>query len=470
MDRVDLCIIGAGPAGMTAAVTAAEHGLSVVLLDERASPGGQIYRGIDDGPLRSDGRLGADYAAGMTILQRFKAAAVDSKFGVNIWRVDMAEGGGALSFFKDGRSNRLHFSNLLLATGAMERPVPFEGWTLPGVMTVGAAQLLLKSSGIVPAGRVVLAGNGPLLLLFASQLISMGVTITAILDTAPKVGTAAVALQTWRALIGNRGKLAKGVQMMRQIRAAGIAWHRDVSQLAASGDDWLKAVSFTVGGRATTLDADMLLVHEGVLPNTQLSRALGCIHVWDEGQQCFRPDLDAYGESSVAGVFVVGDGASIDGALAAPATAEIAVCRMLDQMGRSDSRTTAIAARARAVFRREHRFRGFLEALYPPRIAAASCSDDTIVCRCEEVTAAQVRAAVRDGAIGPAQAKVFTRCGMGACQGRMCGPIVSQLIARETGAPATDVGAYNIRFPLKPLTLSDMASDVATNGGDEHAA
>lgn len=470
MNRVDLCIIGAGPAGMTAAATAAEHGLRVALLDERPSPGGQVYRGIADGPWRRDGRLGADYAAGTTILERFKGAAVQTEFGANIWRVDIDEAGGALSFSKGGTSQRLQFGKLLLATGAMERPVPFEGWTLPGVMTIGAAQLMLKSSGIVPAGRVVLAGNGPLLLLFASQLIGMGVTIAAILDTAPKVGTAFIALQHWLALLANRGKLAKGLRMMREVRAAGIAWHRDVSQLAASGKDRLKAVSFAAGGQTMALDADTLLVHEGVLPNTQLSRALQCAHVWDEGQQSFRPDLDGYGESSVAGVFIVGDGASIDGALAAPASAEIAVCRILDQMGRSDARTIETAARARTVFRREHSFRGFLEALYPPRIAAASCSDDTIVCRCEEVTAAELKAAVRDGAIGPAQAKVFTRCGMGACQGRTCGPVVSQVIAREAGLPIADIGTHNIRFPLKPVTLADMASAAETNGSNEHAA
>ena len=218
MISVDVCIIGGGPAGMTAAAIAANRGLTVALLDERPSAGGQIYRGLEDGPFRNDLSLGPDYNLGLRIFERFKAAQKQAFFGVNIWRVDMFGDEGFVSFSKEGTSQRLKFVKLILATGAMERPMAFEGWTLPGVMTVGGAQLLLKSSGIAPGGRIVLAGNGPLLLLFASQLIGMGVRIAAILDTTPKVNKTAIALRHLRSIISNRAKIAKGLRMIWERR------------------------------------------------------------------------------------------------------------------------------------------------------------------------------------------------------------------------------------------------------------
>ncbi len=471
MNSVDVCIIGGGPAGMIAAATAASHGLTVALLDERPSAGGQVYRGLEDGPFKNDLSLGSDYNAGLRILELFKAAQKEVLFGVNIWRIDMFGNEGFVSFSKCGTSQRLKFAKLILATGAMERPVAFEGWTLPGVMTVGGAQLLLKSSGIAPAGRIVLGGNGPLLSLFASQLTGLGVRIAAILDTAPKVNRAAIALRHLPSLIINREKLAKGMRMIWDIRAADIPIYRDVSHLIATGSSKLTGIAFEFAGKSRVIDADVLLVHEGILPNTQLSRALNCQHVWDDSQHCLRPVLDGFGESSIRNLFIVGDAASIDGAFAAPASAEIAVCRILEQMGRADARVGKASAKATATLLKERSFRGFLEALYPPRISTSSCSDGTIICRCEEVTAGSLRTAIADGAIGPAQAKVFTRCGMGACQGRVCGSIVSQLLANETGMKTSDIGSYNVRFPLKPITLAEMAVEIDSDfGDDKHAA
>ncbi|MGV0878988.1 NAD(P)/FAD-dependent oxidoreductase [Martelella sp. FLE1502] len=466
----DLCIIGGGPAGMAAASMAARHGLSVTLIDERPSAGGQIYRGLEDGPLK--GGLGPDYAAGSSLIDRFRKADVDAHFGATLWRVDHGDNGGFASFISGGVSRRVTYKNLILATGAMERPVAFEGWTLPGVMGVGAAQLLLKSSAIAPNGKIVLAGNGPLLLLFANQLLDLGVKISAILDTAPRKNPAAVAAQHLPALFANRAKLAKGLAMQRAIRAAGIKVYRDVSALRALGKERVEAVAFAANGNSHDLPVDTLLTHEGVIPNTQLSRALNCAHVWDAGQNCLRPDVDRFGETSLAGVFVVGDGATINGAIAAPASVEIAVGRILERAGMLDDAGRATITAAHPVMKRERAFRPFLDTLYPPRIAAAPLSDATLVCRCEAVSAGTMRQAVRDGAAGPAQAKAFTRAGMGPCQGRVCGSIVTGLIAQERHTSPADVGAYHVRFPLKPVTIGEMAKSRDKDNQDEahHAA
>ena len=370
----DLCIIGGGPASMAAASMAARHGLSVTLIDERPSAGGQIYRGLEDGPLKD--RLGPDYAAGASLIDGLRKADVDAHFAATLWRVDHGDNGGFASFISGGVSRRVAYKNLILATGAMERPVAFEGWTLPGVMGVGAAQLLLKSSAIAPNGKIMLAGNGPLLLLFANQLLDLGVKISAILDTAPKNNPAAVAVFHLPALFANRAKLAKGLAMQRAIRAAGIKTYRDVSALRALGKERVEAVTFTANGNSHDLPVDTLLTHEGVMPNTQLSRALDCAHIWDAGQNCLRPDVDRFGETSLAGVFVVGDGAAINGAIAAPASAEIAVGRILDQAGRLDDGGRVAITAAHAVMKCERAFRPFLDTLYPPRISHSRFSGD----------------------------------------------------------------------------------------------
>ena len=457
MNSVDICIIGGGPAGMAAASMAAEEGLRVALIDERPSAGGQTYRGLEDGPFREESNLGSDYSDGSVIIERFRAANIEALFGASLWRVDMTENGGFASYSRNGIAHRLAFRKLILATGAVERAVAFEGWMLPGVMSVGAAQLLLKSSAAVPSGKIVLAGNGPLLLLFATQLLSLGIEISAILDTAPKVSKIAVALKNLGGFISNRDKVKKGLRMQRDIRAAKIPIHRNVSQLRATGGNRVAAIMYEANGKQNVIDADTLLYHEGVLPNTQLSLAVGCKQIWDESQKCHKPETDQFGESSVAGVFIVGDGATINGAIAAPPSGEIAVGRILEQINRATDRSRGIVSRSNKTIRIEKAFRPFLDQLYPPRIAVAPVSDATIVCRCEEVSAGKLRAAIKDGAIGPSQAKVYTRCGMGPCQGRMCGLLVSQLIAHETGQSIAEIGSYNVRYPLKPVTLLEMA-------------
>lgn len=470
-ELVDVCILGSGPAGMAAAAMAAENGLSVALLDEKQSAGGQIFHAIETGPFKKGALFGADYAKGHSLAAALQIENVTRLLGVRVWRLDMTTNGGSAHYICSDRSSKLRFRHLVLATGAMERPVPFEGWTLPGVMNVGAAQLLLKASAAVPDGRIVLAGNGPLLLLFANQLLSQGVRILAILDTAPEQSPLVAASRHLASLFCNLGKVIKGLRMQARIRAAQIPVHRKVSDLRAVGEGCLQSISFRIDGQQEyQLQVDNLLIHEGIVPNTQVSRALGCSHVWDEGQQCLRPELDRYGESSIDDVFIVGDGAAIGGAIAAPASGQIAVGRILERRGVASAGSRAVVRKAETVLARERAFRPFLDELYPPRLATSHLSDETIACRCEAVPAGAVRAAIADGAIGPAQAKVFSRCGMGACQGRICGSITAGILADAMNRAVRAEDAPHVRFPLKPLSLAEMADRGSAFDEDNHHA
>jgi NADPH-dependent 2,4-dienoyl-CoA reductase/sulfur reductase-like enzyme len=202
-----------------------------------------------------------------------------------------------------------------------------------------------------------------------------------------------------------------------------------------------------------------LLLHEGVVPNVQITRALGAEHDWDARNRVFRPRLDAWGNTTLDAIMVAGDGGGIAGARAAELAGRLAALEAARALGRIDLATRDAAALPLQIeLDRERAIRPFLDALFAPRKEILVPADDTLVCRCEEVSAGQLREAVKLGCLGPNQLKSFTRCGMGPCQGRLCGLTVAEVIAAARGVPVPEVGYYRLRFPIKPLTLGELAA------------
>lgn len=448
-DRVDFAIVGAGPAGMAAATLAAELGLETVLIDEQNAPGGQIYRGIESAGHTAP--LGADYLAGKLLAADFRASGASYRPAATVWHINSD---GTLSLIAAGGTETIRARQILLATGAIERPAPIPGWTLPGVITAGAAQIMLKTGDLVPAGRAVLAGQGPLLWLIAAQLIRAGAPPAAMLLTAPHANYHAAARLLPRALWPARHMLRKGLGLIYEVRRAGIPIRREVTGLRAVGRGRLEAVAWDSG----EMPADLLLLHEGVIPNAQISLALGLEHRWDDVQLCWRPVVDEWGATNLQTVAIAGDGAGIAGAEAAALTGRLAALDAASFLDRLDpAERDRRAAPLRVGLRRELAIRPLLDRLYRPAPTILVPPDDVIACRCEEVTVAQIRRAARLGAQGPNQAKAFTRCGMGPCQGRLCGPTVSAVMADTLGKPIQDIGAYRPRAPYKPITLGALA-------------
>ncbi|HTZ34381.1 MAG TPA: NAD(P)/FAD-dependent oxidoreductase [Stellaceae bacterium] len=449
LEKIDVAIVGAGPAGMAAATLAAELGLDTALVDEQDAPGGQIYRGVERAGEKSP--LGADYLAGGRLVAGLRASGARYLPATAVWHIDPD---GTLSLVSAGASRTLRARRILIATGALERPVPIPGWTLPGVMTAGAAQILLKSGDLVPAGRTVLAGQGPLVWLLAAQLVRAGAPPAAILESTPAINYAAAARLLPGTLWPARRALRKGLALIREVRRAGVPVHRAVRGLRAVGRERLAGVAWQGG----ELPADLLLLHEGVIPNTQIGMALQLEHRWDAAQLCWRARVDEWGATAYSTIAIAGDGAGIVGAEAAALQGRLAALDAAAFLDRIDPVERDRRARSlRNALRRELAIRPFLDALYRPPPGALLPPDDVVVCRCEEVTAAQIRRAARLGAQGPNQAKAFTRCGMGACQGRICGPTVSAVMADALGKPIAEIGAYRPRAPYKPLTVGALA-------------
>ncbi len=447
----DLIVIGAGPAGMAAATMGATLGLKTILLDEQSQPGGQIYRNVSTVHSAVAKLLGPDYLHGTTLVEAMRVAGVDARHDALVWDISRSLG---VTAFANGTALQFQAPQIIAASGALERASPIPGWTLPGVMNAGAAQIALKASGSVPAGRTVLAGGGPLLYLVACQLLEAGAEIVGVVETSPG-SNRLNALRHLPKALGAPEYLLKGLKMMAQLRRAGIPWFRSASALSVLGEGQAQGLSFEVGGAQHTIAADLVLLHHGVIPNTQISRLMRVEHVWSDAQRAFNVVCDAYGQTSLPGFRIAGDGAAIGGALAAQnsgALAALGAALELGKLSRSDfDRFVIPYHRARD---RDLKVRPFLDALYCPPTAITEPVDDAIVCRCEEVTAGRIREMASLGCQGPNQTKFFSRCGMGPCQGRVCGGVVTQILAKELGKTPDEIGAYRIRAPLKPVPVA----------------
>ena len=430
----DLLIVGAGPAGLGAAIEATARGLSVMLLDENAAPGGRIWQALE-----ARGAKDADDVAALALIRRFRASPVDAHWGATVWAI---EAGGHVFWSNAQGAHSIAARNILLATGTMERPFPIPGWTLPGVMTVGAAQIALKTGRLVPDRGTWLAGQGPLLLLYAAQVLDAGGQIAGVVDLSD--GFAPLrALK--RFSLAALPELRRGLAWRRRLSQADVRWIA-ASDIRAEGQTAVRAVSFRTLQGWQTKDANLLLLHDGVIPSVQMSRAVGCVHIWSDTQRCWQPRIDRSGRTSVPGILIAGDGAGVGGAAAAVLSGRIAA---LSLVGGDASALHAERARCMAA-------RPLLDMLFASR--PRRLDDETMVCRCEEVTAGAVRLAAGSGCLGMNQLKAYTRCGMGPCQGRICAPVAIEVLAEARGVPLPAIEPLRTRFPTKPVSVGALNS------------
>ncbi len=453
----DTVVVGAGPAGMSAAIRMSELGLSVLVVDEQSTPGGQIWRAVEAmAPTRMGELLGKEYREGAALTARFRACGALYEPNTQVWEI---EPGWRVLTKQGSKVEAVRANQIVIATGAQERPAPFPGWELPGVLTVGAAQILLKTSRQVPSDPVWVVGSGPLPLLYMAQLLRAGGRIAGWLDTAPPSGWRRALPWMGSALMG-WAEIRKGMGWLLEIRRAGVQRFRGVTSLRATGEGRLQNLEFTqANGKSRRVDANLLLSHDGVVPSIHMTHAMGCAHQWSAEQACLAPVLNEWGQTSLEGVFVAGDGAGIGGAMAACVRGELAGLGAGLQAGRiSAAQSVDAAGPLRSQLEKLLRLRPMLDALYPPRAGIACPSDDTIVCRCEELTAGDIRKASTIGTPGLNQIKALTRAGMGPCQGRQCGYTVANIVAASQGRHVSELGFYRVRPPLKPMTMGELAS------------
>ena len=463
MSAGEILVIGAGPAGLAAAQTAAGYGARVVLIDDNRQPGGQYYRHPASEPLRAvrddlfdEAASGADLlaAAGNPGVAYFPGAVFYGFFD-----------DGIAAFVHEDRVNRITPGATVVATGATERPVPFPGWTLPGVMGAGAVQNLLKGQRTLPGRRILVTGNGPLTLLAAANLVRCGAEVVEVLEAAGNRPPMAMIPR----LLLEPGMLARGIGYRAILARHRVPFRSRHVIVEAKGSARVEAAMVapiaadgTVDhARARTLAVDTVVAGFGLVPASEITRSIGCEHVHDAAKGGWIPVRNDDLETSRPGVFAAGECAGAAGVEKALLEGELAGLAAAMRVG------AATGARADAHRRRLQRrlarlmaFRTAIEAIYqPPASLLSLMRDDTIVCRCEEVTLAEARRWVEAGVNEANSLKAITRMSMGRCQGRNCLPTLARLIAAVSGAGAADMPLPRPRPPLKPVSVGALAAE-----------
>lgn len=453
----DLIIVGAGPGGIAAALTAEKLGLTILVVDEQPEPGGQIYRSMERSRSENAHVLGKDYFAGKSLIEAFRASNVTYMASTTVLNITSDF---AVDLLCAGVTRRVQGRRMLLSIGAVERPVPMKNWTLPGVMGAAAADILFKSADMVPNQPVVIAGSGPLLLLAACHLVDNGVKIAAMVETATIKDYLKATPFLPKALL-RCGYLLKGMMMQLKLRRAGVPIYLGGRDLEVMGKEQAEGLRFTTClGKQKEILAQSVLLHEGVVPNIRLSEALNCEHQWYAPQRYWKPVLDIWGQSSVQGVSISGDASGIGGGPMAVLRGHLAAIDSAYKLNKiNEVERNCLGAEYKKKLAKEELIRPFLDHVFPPNPQTLNPSnDDVVICRCEEISAGQVRDAIAQGARHPAQIKGATRAGMGPCQGRMCAATITEMIAKNCSLDISEVKSLRVRTPLKPLTIAQYAS------------
>lgn len=446
--RAQPLVVGAGPAGIRAAQALVAAGLRPLVVDEAPACGGQIYRQRLVPDERSDTALYGSEAG--------KARALHGDFAALSGRIEYWPQAllwnlrdGVADIAVAGESRRVAYDGLILATGAIDGILPLPGWTLPGVFTLGGAQIALKAQGCAIGSRVVFVGTGPLLYLVAWQYMKAGVAVAAVLDAAPFSAKFAMlrGLKLFPAVV------ARGMRFVAELRLRGVAIHSGVDNVRFEGGDAVSGVAWTHGGRAHHLACDGVGYGLALRPETQAADLAGCAFRFDARDRAWLPQRDAAGRSSVRGVYLAGDGAGIAGADAAERAGERAALALREDRNLPWSPDRAAVLDAELA--RIDRFRDVLEAAFPyPAHWAAAIADDTLLCRCEEIRTGEAREAIDHFDIVEInRLKAVSRIGMGRCQGRVCAGAAAELLAAQAGRSLDSVGRLRAQAPLKPVPL-----------------
>lgn len=454
MAEHDLAVVGAGPAGLAAAVTAAEHGLRVLLVDAAARPGGQYWRHADD--RHTPGRRYDDLHRRLRAAQ--DAGRLDHVAGHQVWFVERDEG---LTLHLTPRREPVRAPALVLAPGGYDRQLPVPGWDLPGVLAAGGAQALLKGSRTPPGRRAVVAGTGPFLLPVATGLAEAGVEVVAVCEAGSPTGWA-------RSPLGAAAVPSKTVEAARYAAALArhrIPFHTRTAVTAISGEDAVTAVTLSRLDREgrvrpdvppREVEVDVVALGWGFTPSLDLFSTLGA-QLRLDADESLVVAVDGGQRTDVPGVYAAGEVTGVGGALLALAEGELAALSVAADAGRP-----VAERRVRALRRAVGRARRFAAAMHRAHPVPAQWQTwlrpDTVVCRCEEVTHAEMCTA-RDelGAADARTMKLLARPGMGWCQGRVCGYATAALAAGGRPLTADDLASTCRRTLAVPVPLEELA-------------
>jgi D-hydroxyproline dehydrogenase subunit alpha len=469
LETPQILVIGGGAGGLSSALAARRAGASVVVLDERDSSGGQYYK---QPAVPGASMLDPQQAEGRALVDAVRKSGAVVVPHCEVWAACPTEGAAAdVVAFEPRGIRRFRPARLIVATGAYEPGLVVRGWTLPGVMTTGAAQTLWRTYRTLPGRRVLIAGNGPLNLQVAYEFATAGAAVVAVAEAAPAPGVgslkmlASMALYDWE-LVHAGLRYRMGLARYR----VPLLYRHVVTRIEQTDDSLVATLTRLEGraatGRARQFEADVVCLGYGFQPSNEILRSLGARHEYDtaRGQLVTRRGRD--GATTVAGVYGVGDCCGVGGARAAVAEGMLAGVGAARSIGLAAPDAAPVEAEAERRLARARRFEEALWALFDgPRFAYELADGDTTVCRCEEVSLGQLEAALADGRPSIGEVKQRTRVGMGRCQGRYCAAAIGALLADRHGRRLDEFSFFAPRAPLKPVAIANLARVIRSGDG-----
>lgn len=452
MAQPRVIIIGAGPSGVRCAQTLVAAGLRPTVVDENRRDGGQIYRRQPDNFTRPYAKLyGTEAGRAQSLHESFDALRDKIDYWPETLAWNIAD--QKLHVVKNERASALPYDALVICSGATDRLMPVKGWHHAGTYSLGASQIALKAQACAIGRQIVFLGTGPLLYLVASQYVKAGATVAAVLDTSPLMRRVAALPK----LLARPAVLLNGLGLVAGIKRAGVPVLTGVTPLEITGssENGVHAVVVRDGrGNVRSFDCDAVAMGYHLRPETQLADLARCAFRFDQETRQWLPEVGEDGRTSVPGVYLAGDGMRVLGADGAEIGGRLAAMAVLQDfhLNVADEQLQRLRAEQASM----ERFRRGLAQAFPwPVQQAAQLPDEAIVCRCEAITAGELRRVVCDmGASEANRAKAFSRVGMGRCQGRYCGHAGAEVIAHAAGVPVEQVGRLRGQAPVKPLSIA----------------
>mgnify|MGYP001259439632 CR=1 FL=1 len=457
MKKADCVIIGGGPAGLSAAAVLTRLGVDVVILDENPQLGGQYYRS-PMAPARHTAPFLSYLEQGRSALvEAIDPAHVEVISGAQVYALTPER---IVSYFTLGGSSVQHIEakTVLIATGAYEAVNPFPGWTLPGVITLGGAQNMLKTQGMVPGERLVTAGSGPFLWLVSQQMIRAGAKVLAVAEAAPLSRSLVFARHAMRAPV----MAMQGAEYWVRILASGAKFRMGWGVVKAEGSQQVERVTIApyLAGkldtqRARTFETDALCVSNTLVPSTQITQDIGCAGTLDPVSGAMLPNVSRLMETSVSGVFAAGETVGLGGEPKARLDGFVAGHGIAVHLGKlaQNEALSLTRVKHRAAAGRRKLTKAMFAAYAPPPLDR-TMMEETLVCRCEEISGKVVNAAIAGGDRNTDIIKSRTRTGMGHCQGRMCGRTVQALVGQANGGGLA--AGFTPRTPYKPVPINAL--------------
>ena len=464
MKQTDILIIGAGPAGMAAAIEAARAGATITVLDENTKSGGQIFRQFHDSfQVLQAKNLGPDYARGQSLINKFNvhSNSITCMYDAQVWGIFEDR---EVACFQGQESFSIRFKKLIITAGAYDRPVPFPGWTLPGVFTAGGAQRLVKNLRVLPGKKILLAGTGPLQLALASQISKARGQVAAIAEAGN--------VENWakliRAMVGQWELIGDACRYLFNVQKSRIPILRRHIILEARGDGRVEeAILAEVDrqwrpkpGTEKTFKVDTICSGYGFIPSAEMTLLAGCAHTYDPQLGGWIPVRTPEMRTSRIDIYAAGDCTGVAGSKVAMAEGRIAGAFAAAALGCfSDTEAERRTRECRQNLVSLNRLRAVLDGISAPKPGLYELADaQTILCRCMEITLQDLKAFMREYSGDINEVKRMTSIGMGPCQGRICGQVIQEIVAREKGLPSDAIRFLSPRPPIKNIPLAALAN------------